>query len=150
MRFERHGDDLSFALGAYDRSRPLVIDPTLVYSTYLGSSGYDAASAIAVDSSGAAYVTGRTGYTDFPATPGAYRATSAPGSDDAFVAKINPAGTHFDYVTYLGGSSSDFGVGIAVDGGGNAYVTGRTSSNDFPTTPGSTAKRAASMDSSPS
>ena len=140
VRFERHGDDLSFALGAYDRSRPLVIDPTLIYSTYLGSSGYDDASAVAVDHSGAAYVTGRTAYTDFPATPGAYRTTSA-GSDDAFVAKINPAGTHFEYVTYLGGSSSDFGTGIAVDAGGNAYVTGRTTSDNFPTTPGATPKR---------
>jgi photosystem II stability/assembly factor-like uncharacterized protein len=145
VRFVLYGDDLTFALGPYDRTLPLVIDPTLVYSTYLGSSGSDGASAIAVDSTGAAYVTGATRYSDFPTTPGAYQTTygggTGPGGSDAFVAKINAAGTHFDYVTYLGGSSTDFGLGIAVDGGGNAYVTGTTVSNDFPTTPGSTAKR---------
>ena len=136
VRFVLHGDDLTFALGAYDRTRPLIIDPTLVYSTYLGSSGSDAASAIAVDSTGAAYVTGTTTYTDFPTTPGAYQPAygggTGPGGSDAFVAKINAAGTHFDYVTYLGGSATDTGAAIAVDADGSAYVAGRSYSDDFP------------------
>src|SRR5262245_21876546 len=75
VRFVTHDADVSFSVGPYDRERPLVIDPTLVYSTYLGSSGYDAARAIAVDGAGAAYVAGTTRGLDFPATPGSYQPT---------------------------------------------------------------------------
>ena len=140
VRFVHHGTDVTFAVGKYDRTRDLVIDPTLVYSTYLGSSGMDIGRAIAVDSTGAAYVAGSSNYFDLPVTPGAYQ-TSWHGDPntvipDAFVAKIDPAGTHFDYVTYLGGFGRDEARGIAVDAGGNAYVTGFTESGDFPTTAG--------------
>src|SRR5208283_4936851 len=104
----------------------------LVYSTFLGGSVYDFGAGIAADSAGNAYVTGRTASSDFPVTPGSFQTTFG-GSLDAFVAKINPTGSTLVYSTYLGGSSSDMGVGIAVDGGGNAYVTGSTCSTDFPT-----------------
>ena len=140
VRFVQHGDEVTFAVGKYDRGSRLTIDPTLVYSTYLGSSGNDIGRAIAVDSTGAAYVAGSSNYFDLPVTPGAYQTTwhGDPNTikPDAFIAKINPAGTHFDYVTYLGGTSPDEAIGIAVDAGGNAYVTGYTQSTDFPVTVG--------------
>jgi photosystem II stability/assembly factor-like uncharacterized protein len=139
-QFAIAGDgEVRFEVERYDTSRPLVIDPMLVYSTYLGSSGYDAGNAIAVDSTGAAYVAGTTHYSDFPTTPGAYQTTFAGGAyppKDVFVAKINAAGTRFDYVTYLGGSGNDEATGIAVDESGYAFVTGVTYSSDFPVTPG--------------
>jgi hypothetical protein len=103
----------------------------LVYSTYLGGSGDDLGNAIAVDSSGSAYVTGETTSTNFPtATP--LQAANA-GSNDAFVAKLNASGSMLVYSTYLGGSGTDDATGIAVDGQKNVYVTGSTSSTDFPT-----------------
>jgi len=115
---------------------------TLVYSTYLGGSDFDRANAIAVDASGSAYVTGQTAAAGFPIVgglPGGYNG----GIDDAFVTKINPAGTALLYSTFLGGSGTiilgqgaDVGIGIAVDALGNAYVTGTTNSPDFPTTAG--------------
>jgi hypothetical protein len=100
------------------------------YSTYLGGSGADSASGIAVDSSGNAYVTGNTSSTDFP-TAKPLQATNHGGSD-AFVANLNAAGSALVYSTYLGGSAADSASGIAVDSSGNAYVTGSTSSTDFP------------------
>ncbi len=138
VRFVQFDADVAFSLGPYDRTKPLVIDPTLVYSTYLGSSGYDAGHAIAVDATGAAYVAGATRYSDFPTTAGVFGPTFHGGTgstaSDAFVAKINSAGTQFEYVTYLGGSGNDEATGIAVDSNGCAYVTGFTESTDFPTT----------------
>jgi beta-propeller repeat-containing protein len=120
-------------VAAYDRSRPLVIDPVILsYSTYLGG---EAGVAIAVDGDGNAYVTGYAGSTDFPTTSGAFQGTSS-GAFDAFVAKLNAAGSALVYSTYLGGSGDDGGGSIAVDASGNAYVTGGTSSTDFPTTAG--------------
>jgi hypothetical protein len=104
---------------------------TLSYSTYLGGGGEDRGSGIAVDSSGNAYVTGYTISGDFP-TVNPYQGTSE-GGWDAFVTKFSPAGDSLSYSTYLGGSSSDIGYGIAVDVSGNAYVTGYTNSADFPT-----------------
>jgi hypothetical protein len=133
---------VSFALGHYHADRPLVIDPVLLYSTYLGGTGAygDRANAIAVDNSGSAYITGFTSSPDFPTTAGAYqtvnRAQDIPNSS-AFVTKLNPTGTALVYSTYLGGSSNeDRGVGVAVDAAGNAFVTGVATSQDFPTTPG--------------
>jgi hypothetical protein len=102
----------------------------LVYSSYLGGSGHDTGFAVAVNGSGNAYVTGRTGSTDFP-TVAAYQAVAG-GSWDAFVTRVSAAGTALDYSTYLGGSRSDHAYGIAVDASGNAYVTGATDSADFP------------------
>ncbi len=108
---------------------------SLVYSTYLGGSANDLGFGIAVDSAGSAYVTGATNSTDFP-TQGPLQAHNAGnGEDDAFVAKLNPAGSALVYSTYLGGAIEDVGSGIAVDSAGSAYVTGRTESSDFPTTP---------------
>jgi hypothetical protein len=123
---------VSFQIAAYDRTRPLIIDPILVYSTYLGGAlGFDYGQGIAVDSTGAAYITGRTGSPDFPtASQGAHA-----GFFDAFVTKINPSGSALVYSTYLGGGGSDFGWGIAVDATGAAYVTGQTTSTNFPTFP---------------
>jgi len=137
--------EVSFRVAHYDASLPLVIDPVLVYSTYFGGSGNslavigDKGSAIALDAAGDAYVTGSTSSNDFPTTPGAFQA--ALGSRNyvnAFVTKLNATGTALVYSTYLGGSfgSFDGGSAIALDSAGNAYVTGSTSSNDFPTTPG--------------
>ncbi len=128
---------LGFQIAAYDRSRPLVIDPALFYSTYLGGSDNDVGLGIAVDSSGNAYVTGYTISTDFPTTAGAFQPSSpAPLTVHAFVTKLDPTGSALVYSTYLGGSVGDEGLGIAVDTLGNAYVTGITSSLDFPTTAG--------------
>jgi hypothetical protein len=125
---------IRFEISTYDKTRPLVIDPVLAYSTYLGGSNDDYGNAIAVDSSGNAYVTGQTLSTDFP-TVNALQATCASCSSgliDAFVAKLNSAGSALVYSTYLGGSGVDGANGIAVDSSGNAYVTGSTNSTDFP------------------
>ena len=108
----------------------------LVYSTYLGGTGNDDGRGIAVDSSGNAYVTGHTNSTDFPVTPGAFQSALSGTNTDAFVTKVNTTGTALVYSTYLGGTGSEQGYGIAVDASGNAYVTGRTYSTNFPVTPG--------------
>jgi hypothetical protein len=125
---------IHFAPGPYDRSRPLIIDPVLTYSTYLGGSGGDWGYAIAVDSSGNTYVTGATHSIDFPTVnPLQSSNHSTIMKSNVFVAKLNAAGSALVYSTYLGGSISDEGTGIAVDASGSAYLTGNTSSTDFPT-----------------
>jgi hypothetical protein len=106
---------------------------SLIYSTYLGGNNNDSANGIAVDSAGNAYVTGSTSSTNFP-NANAIQTTSAGGLDDAFVTKINTGGSAFLYSTYLGGSDQDGAFGIAIDSAGNAYVTGDTSSTNFPVT----------------
>ena len=112
---------------------------TLMYSTYLGGAGGDSPTAIAVDAAGNAYITGQTTSSDFPTTAGALQTKlGGTGSGpifylgDAFVSKINPTGTALVYSTYLGGNRDDWGLGIAVDAAGSAYVTGMTSSSNFP------------------
>ena len=104
----------------------------LVYSTYLGGSDDDDSEGIAVDGSGAAYVTGYTKSTDFP-TQNPYQGSHAGGTNDAFVTKFPANGQSLVYSTYLGGSGADPGYDIAVDSSGEAYVTGDTTSTDFPT-----------------
>jgi hypothetical protein len=126
---------VSFKLGNYDRTLPLVIDPVFVYSSFLGGASGENGLAIAVDGQGSAYITGTTNSTDFPMVGAIQPARSA--APDAFVVKVNPAGTTLVYSTYLGGNSSDTPHSIAVDGQGNAYVSGGTFSTDFPTTVGS-------------
>jgi uncharacterized repeat protein (TIGR01451 family) len=123
---------VSLALGGYDTTRELVIDPTLVYSAYLGGGDFDAAMSVAVDASGAAYVTGISLSSDYPRTIG----HALSGDYDAFVTKISPAGDAVVYSTYLGGSDDDDADSIAVDAAGNAYVVGTTSSSDLPSTNG--------------
>lgn len=103
----------------------------LIYSTFVGGSNADAAAAIAIDSSGDAYITGNTSSANFPVTPGVFQSTYG-GSTDAFVAEIAPTGSKLVYAAYLGGSAADFGQGIALSSSGNAYVTGSTQSFDFP------------------
>jgi hypothetical protein len=100
----KDGHRLGFQLGAYDQSRPLIIDPVLAYSTYLGGSGFDQGYAIAVDSLGNAYVTGQTAAIDFPTTSGAFQTEY--GGGDAFIAKLNPSGSALVYSTYLIGASA--------------------------------------------
>jgi hypothetical protein len=129
-RFTVDKAQVSFQLAQYDRSRPLVIDPVLVYSTYLGSSGDNNGLGIAVDGSGNTYVTGSTLSSYFPTVNAKY--PKLLGLGDAFVFKLSSDGQTVLYSTYLGGSSWEFGWGIAVDGSGNAYVTGSTGSG-FPT-----------------
>jgi Beta-propeller repeat/Abnormal spindle-like microcephaly-assoc'd, ASPM-SPD-2-Hydin len=134
---------VSFQLGSYDHSKALVIDPTLSYSTYLGGTGNDYATAVAVDSTGSAYVTGYTASANFPTVAGAYQTSCGGGTScsathvNAFVTKLNSSGTALIYSTYLGGSVKDYGYGIAVDASGDAFIVGTATSNDFPTTPGS-------------
>jgi hypothetical protein len=123
---------VGFVLGAYDASQPLVIDPKVVFSTYLGGSDNDNNTALAVDNTGALYVTGSTSSTNFP-TQNPLQPASAGGTSDAFVTKINAAGTALVYSTYLGGNATDVGSGIAVDNAGDAYVAGATFSTNFPT-----------------
>jgi hypothetical protein len=125
---------VGFDIAGYDASRQLYIDP-LIYSTYLGGSSGDGSYAIGVDSAGNAYVTGVTSSPDFPVTSGAFQTTIDAGGS-AFVTKFNPTGSALVYSTYLGGSGADYGQGIAVDTSGYAYLTGYTSSPDFPVTPG--------------
>ena len=128
------GDNsFGFSLSSsYDPALPLVIDPVLAYSTYLGGSSEESGLGIAVDTAGAAYVTGYTFSADFP-TLNPYQGTLQNGNWDVFVTKISGSGNSLIYSTYIGGNSFDYGSDIAVDASGAVFVTGRTSSVDFPT-----------------
>jgi hypothetical protein len=120
----------SFRVAHYDATKPLVIDPVLVYSTYLGGSGTEQPAGIAVDSTGSVYIAGYTDSTDFPlATLGALPT----GSNHVFVAKLDPTGSNLVYADYLGGSNQEFGYALVLDSANHVYVTGSTESTDFPT-----------------
>jgi hypothetical protein len=126
---------VGFEIAQYDTSRTLIIDPVFLYSTYLGGSGSENGYSIAVDPSGSAYVTGSTNSFNFPVTSGAPQGTQpsdpANGNPSAFVTKFDSNGA-LVYSTYLGGSCTDIGYGIAVDAAGEAYVTGTTGSGVNP------------------
>ncbi len=122
---------VGFQVAAYESTSPLIIDPVLVYGTYLGGNASDYACGIAVNSSGNVYVAGNTLSLNFP-TASAYGSSSV-GLNDAYISKLNPAGTALVYSTYLGGSSNEITGGLAVDSSGNAYVAGVTDSLNFPT-----------------
>jgi RHS repeat-associated protein len=125
---------VGFAPGDYDVSRPLVIDPVLDYSSYLGGSGNDEGLAVAVDGAGNTYITGKTLSTDFPTLNPFI--SEQQGNSDVFVSMVNAPGNQLIYSTYVGGAADEQGNGIAVDAAGNAYVVGTTASSDFPTTTG--------------
>lgn len=124
----RSAHAIGFRVEAYDSTRALIIDPVLSYSTHLGGSASDSGAGIAVDATGAAYVTGTTASLDFPTMNPLPRGQG----DDAFVAKLTPDGTALVYATYVGGSEFDRANAIAVDSAGAAYITGLTDSADFP------------------
>jgi hypothetical protein len=133
----RASNRVGFEIGAYDRSRELVIDPILVYSTYFGGSGSETYPSIAVNGDGNIYLAGSTTSPNLmPATPPVtpYQSTLK-GTQNIFILDLNPS-TGILYLTYLGGSGTDTNVGLAVDAGGNAYVAGTTTSTDFPTVGG--------------
>ena len=130
-----------FRVGGYDHALPLTIDPVLIYATCLGGTGQstsgDRANAIAVNSTGNAYIAGSTDSSDFPLTTGSYQGKNKAGFGvTAFVTKLNPGGSALVYSTYLGGSTQDSAQAIAIDSSGNAYVAGQTYSSDFPVTSG--------------
>jgi hypothetical protein len=129
-RFVLIGESVRFAIGEYDASLPLIIDPAISYSTLLGGSGANAANALAVDMTGAVYIAGFTESTNFPTSNPVQNFNG--GGTDVFVAKLNAAGTGLAYCTYLGGDGDDLAYGIAVDAAGAAYVTGVTASQNFP------------------
>jgi hypothetical protein len=130
------GDEVTFAVGAFDRSRPLIIDPEIEYSTFLGGSGDDLGdNHPAVDRNGNVYICGNTDSTDFPITGGAYQ-TENKGGFDAFVTEMNADGSGLIYSTYLGGTGTDLGIVCDLDHGGDLYLAGSTDSVDFPVTDG--------------
>ncbi|AXC10321.1 Cell surface protein [Acidisarcina polymorpha] len=149
---------VDFQLGAFDPSRELVIDPTVAYSTYLGGNGNDSDEGgfpdspgdsvrqVVVDAEGYTYVTGTASSLNFPVTKDAFQKTNSivnpddPSNHEAFITKLNPAGSALVYSTYFGGTGTDYIGGdisqIAVDASGNVYATGQVNTLDFPTTPG--------------
>jgi uncharacterized repeat protein (TIGR03803 family) len=127
----RANHQIGFEVGPYDRSKQLVIDPVLAYSTYLGGNDYDSGFGVAVDASGNILVAGTTASTNFP-TANAFQSQNN-GSEDIFVTKFNPAGNSVIYSTYIGGHGDDNCEALTLDASGNAYVTGFTASGTFPT-----------------
>ncbi len=125
---------VGFRVAKYDSSKPLIVDPTLAFTTYLAGSNVDFIQGLAIDTSGNLYVVGQTNSTSFPVTTGVVQ-TKIGGGIDFFVAKLSSSGTVI-YCTYVGGSGNEFPTGIAVDASGNAYITGSTSSKDYPVTAG--------------
>jgi hypothetical protein len=120
----------------YDETLDLIIDPNLIFSTFVGGNDFDEAEDIYIDPSGNILITGNTASSNFPNTPGVYQ-TSSNGNNDVFVTKLNDKGSKLRYSTYVGGSNADYGFSIAADSAGNAYVTGQTYSSNFPTISGS-------------
>ncbi len=130
-----------FDVGPYDRTAPLVIDPALTYSTYIGGGQMDEANGVAVDSSGCAYIVGETYSPDFPGDPQLEGSGSA-----AFVIKLNASGTEVLFSAFLIGDGQNAGNGIALDATGDVYIAGLTTSSDFPTTGGAFQKHLAGQE----
>jgi Beta-propeller repeat len=139
-RYAIHGADgggYGFAVGEdYDRSRPLVIDPAIDFSTFVGGTGSDSGRGIDVDGAGNIYVTGQTASANYPTTAGVFD-RGYNNNTDVFVTKLDSSGSTIVYSTFIGGSAFDSGNGIAVDASGAAYVAGFSGSLNYPTTPGS-------------
>jgi len=140
---------IGFDVGPYDHDKELVIDPVVVYGSYLGGTRDDSVATMTVDSSGSIYLAGSTNSSDFPITAGSYDPTFNGGPcpmgtymgvpinrycRDVFVTKLNPLGTALVFSTYVGGVGGDDAYAMAVDTNGNVYVTGATNSSDFPVT----------------
>ncbi|WP_449405392.1 PKD domain-containing protein [Methanolacinia paynteri] len=124
-----------FIIENFDCSKPLLIDPSLDYSTFIGGSEREYGKGIFVDNNGNIYATGYTASSDFPITTGVYQSALG-GNYDLYVLKLNSEDNILDYATYLGGTGNDYGYSLTVDDDGNAYITGNTASSDFPTTTG--------------
>lgn len=148
---------IGFHIGAYDKSRPLIIDPVIIYSTCFGGTraAFDQPSYVnvrdmALDAAGNTYIAGETAALDMPTTPGAFQNVNRTvgqhdngnGNTDAFIAKFDPTGK-LVYSTYLGGANVELAYGLGVDATGNAYLAGMTSSGDYPSTPGAFRSRCA-------
>jgi hypothetical protein len=141
LRKEGDAFSVSFNVAAYDSTKELVIDPILAYGTYLGGTAFDEGRSITVDSQGNAYVVGTAASRDFPTTPGTVKPALLPRTDapnsfwyDAFVTKINPAGTSLVFSTYFGGrNGNESGSGVALDANGNVIISGTTMASDLPT-----------------
>lgn len=127
-------NEISLRVGRYDKTKPLIIDPVISYASYLGGQGTDTAYAIAIDQSGSAYIAGASAATDFPG--GSPMQPLRGGGVEIFLLKLNPAGTSLVYATWLGGDGEDIAYGLTLDAAGNAYLTGRTLSANFPVTDG--------------
>ncbi len=132
--------EIRFALGEYDKSKELIIDPVLAYGSYLGGTVFDEGRGIAVDAAGNAYVVGTSASLNFPTTAGVVKPSMLPATTgnqywyDAFVTKVNPAGTALVFSTYFGGrNGSETGTGVTVDASGNVLFTGTTTAGDLPT-----------------
>jgi Glucodextranase, domain B/Beta-propeller repeat len=128
---------IGIRVGSYNRSEPLIIDPVLAYSSFIGGTDGDtAAEGIAVDSSGNVYLAGSTSATTFPITGGQSRSHADSANYVAFVVKLDPSGSTVLWSTYLGGSGSDAAYGLAIDSNRNVYITGYSMSADFPVVKG--------------
>jgi Beta-propeller repeat len=131
----KRNQEATIIVGDYDRLKPLIIDPVVTFSTYLGGESFDTATAVALDATGNIYLVGWTQSPNFP-TLAPLQPTMQGVDGDAFVTKINAAGSAILYSTFLGGTLAQAALGVAVDTAGNAYVAGSTTSADFPVTPG--------------
>jgi hypothetical protein len=120
---------LAFQVASFDASQPLIIDPVLVYSTYLGGNGISQATGIAVDNTGSTYVVGYTNSSNFPLTT---LGSLSKNAYHVFVAKIDPAGANLIYADYIGGNGEDYGAGLVLDSADEVYLTGSTSSSNYP------------------
>jgi len=128
-------DLAAFRVGSYDRSRPLVIDPLLVYSTYIGGAGDEQVNAVRLTANGLLYITGPTNSTNMPYVNGAYSNAPIAGSTNIFIAILDTSaagGFQPTYFGYIGGSAIDVPLAMVLDAQGDIYLTGRTTSTDFP------------------